>query len=153
MVELAALLAALSDASSPLVDRDAFGGLRRDSGQRFWLLRDLESLRERAALEGPIMIAIDDVQWAHSGTAAALRTLPIRLSGLPIAWIFALRPPTGSTPMTRALDELRLSDATTVSLGPLDAGAIDRLTREVLGGEADDHIRRLLAWTPAAVRF
>ena len=51
VVELAALLAALSDASSPLVDRDAFGGLRRDSGQRFWLLRDLESLLERAALE------------------------------------------------------------------------------------------------------
>jgi hypothetical protein len=144
VVELAALLATLSDASSPLVDRDAFGGLRRDSGQRFWLLRDLESLLERAALEGPIMIAIDDVHWADSGTAAALRTLPIRLSGLPIAWIFAVRPPTGSTPMTRALDELRRSGATTVSLGPLDADATHRLTRGVLGGEADDHIRRLL---------
>jgi predicted ATPase len=95
VVELAALLAALSDASSPVVDRDGFGGLRRDSGQRFWLLRDLESLLERAALEGPIMIAIDDVHWADSGTAAALRTLPIRLSGLPIAWVFAVRPPLG----------------------------------------------------------
>lgn len=31
-----------------------------------------------------------------------------------------------------------------MSLGPLDADAIHRLTREVLGGEADDHIRRLL---------
>ncbi len=76
VVELAALLAALSDASA-LVDRDAFGGLRRDSGQRFWLLRDLESLLERAALEGSIMIAIDDVHWADSGTAAGLRTLRI----------------------------------------------------------------------------
>ncbi len=144
MVELAALLAALSDASSPLVDRDAFGGLRAESGQRFWLLRDLESLLERAALEAPIMIAIDDVQWADSGTAAALRTLPIRLSGLPIAWIFALHPPDGSTPVKRALDELQRVGAITVSLGPLDGDAIDTLTREVLGGEADDRIRRLL---------
>jgi hypothetical protein len=47
VVELAALLAALSDPSSPLVDRDAFGGLRREAGQRFWLLRDLEGLLER----------------------------------------------------------------------------------------------------------
>ena len=46
-VELAALLAALSDPSSPLVDRDAFGGPRREAGQRFWLLRDLEGLLER----------------------------------------------------------------------------------------------------------
>ena len=144
VVELAALLAALSDASSPLVDRDAFGGLRREAGQRFWLLRDLESLLEQAALEGPIMIAIDDLQWADTGTAAALRTLPTRLSGLPIAWVFALRPATGSTPVTRALDGLRRSGASTVSLGPLDAEAIHGLTREVLGGEADDHIRRLL---------
>ena len=144
VVELAALLAALSDPSSPLVDRDAFGGLRREAGQRFWLLRDLESLLERAALEGPIMIAIDDLHWADSGTAAALRTLPIRLSGLPIAWVFALRPAAGSSPIMRALDELRRRGATTVSLGPLDADAIHRLTREVLGGEADDHIRRLL---------
>jgi DNA-binding CsgD family transcriptional regulator len=144
MVELAALLAALSDASSPLVDRDAFAGLRAESGQRFWLLRDLESLLERAALEAPIMIAIDDVHWADSGTAAALRTLPIRLSGLPIAWIFALRPPDGSTPVKRALDELQRVGALTVSLGPLDGNAVDTLTREVLGGEADDPIRRLV---------
>jgi DNA-binding CsgD family transcriptional regulator len=144
VVELSALLAALSDASHPLLDRDAFGGLRAEAGQRFWLLRDLESLLERAALEAPIMIAIDDVQWADSGTAAALRTLPIRLSGLPIAWIFALRPPPASTPMKRALDELQRGGATTVSLGPLDGDAMDTLTRGVLGGEADDRIRRLL---------
>jgi hypothetical protein len=47
VVELAALLAALSDPSSPLVDRDAFGGLRREAEQRFWPLRDLEGLLER----------------------------------------------------------------------------------------------------------
>ena len=144
MVELAALLAALSDASDPLVDHAALGGLRAESGQRFWLLRDLESLLERAALEAPIVVAIDDVHWADSGTAAALRTLPIRFSGLPIAWILAVRPPTGSTPMTRALDALQRGGATTMSLGPLDSDAMDTLTREVLGGEADDRIRRLL---------
>lgn len=48
-----------------------------------WSEEHLESLLERAALEGPIMIAIDDLHWADSGTAAALRTPPIRLSGLP----------------------------------------------------------------------
>ena len=40
------------------------------------------------------MIAIDDLHWADSGTAAALRTLPIRLSGADR--LGSLRPAPGS---------------------------------------------------------
>jgi predicted ATPase len=40
-------------------------------------LRDLQQLLERAALESPLLIAIDDAHWADGGTIAALRTLPM----------------------------------------------------------------------------
>ena len=75
--------------------------------QRFWLLRDLQQLLERAALESPLLISIDDAHWADGGTAAAIRTLPMRLMGLPIAWVIALRPPRESTPLVHALEQLK----------------------------------------------
>ena len=42
------------------------------------VVQDLEELLERAAQSEPIVIVIDDVQWADAGTAAALRALALR---------------------------------------------------------------------------
>ncbi len=99
VVELAVLLAALFDGPEPLLDDGGLDALHAQPEQRFWLLRDLQQLLERAALESPLLISIDDAHWADGGTAAAIRTLPMRLVGLPIAWVIALRPPRESTPL------------------------------------------------------
>src|SRR6266516_559703 len=106
MVELAALLAALFDGTEPLLDPGELASLHAQPEQRFWLLRDLQQLLERAALESPLLISIDDAHWADGGTAAAIRTLPMRLAGLPVAWVIAQRPPREATPVEHALDRL-----------------------------------------------
>src|SRR5580765_7600432 len=93
VVELATLLAALFDGTEPLLDPSELTTLHAQPEQRFWMLRDLQQLLERAALESPLLIAIDDAQWADSGTIAAIRSLAMRLTGVPIAWVIALRPP------------------------------------------------------------
>ena len=90
-VELAGLLGALSAGEDPLLDPGELAVLRGQPEQRFWLLRDLQQMLERAALESQLVIAIDDAQWADGGTLAALRTLPMRMVGLPVAWLIALR--------------------------------------------------------------
>jgi len=66
MVELAALLEALFDGPDPLLDPGALSMLHMQSEQRFWLLRDLQQLLERAALESPLLIAVDDAHWADA---------------------------------------------------------------------------------------
>src|SRR5258705_5221198 len=66
-VELASLLAALFDGPEPLLDGSALPSIRAEPGQRFWLLRDLQILLERAAASGPLVIVIDDARWAHAG--------------------------------------------------------------------------------------
>src|SRR5207302_10665158 len=101
VVELAAMLAALSDGAEPLLDPGELSTLHAQPEQRFWLLRDLQQLLERAALESPLLIAVDDAHWADAGTVAAIRTLPTRLMGLPIAWVIALRPPRVETPLVQ----------------------------------------------------
>jgi DNA-binding CsgD family transcriptional regulator len=145
MVELAALLAALFDGGEPLLDPGALATLHAQPEQRFWLLRDLQQLLERAALESPLLVSIDDAHWADGGTVAALRTLPMRLMGLPIAWVIALRPPREATPLMQVLAQLKQEGARTVTLGPLADGAVARLAADTLGAQPDQSILEQLA--------
>jgi DNA-binding CsgD family transcriptional regulator len=145
MVELATLLAALFDGTEPLLDPGALSTLHAQPEQRFWLLRDLQQLLERAALESPLLIAVDDAHWADAGTVAAIRTLPTRLMGLPIAWMIALRPPREATPLVHALEHLKQDGAQTIVLGPLDDDAVVQLAAEILAAQPDQSILKQLA--------
>lgn len=144
-VELAALLAALFDGAEPLLDPAGLSTLPVQPEQRFWLLRDLQQLLERAALESPLLIAIDDAHWADGGTVAALRTLPMRLMGLPIAWLIALRPPREASPLVDALDRLEQEGAHVIALGALDDRAIAQVAADMLAAEPEASILEQLA--------
>src|SRR5256714_318803 len=145
VVELAVLLAALFDGAEPLLDDSGLAALHAQPEQRFWLLRDLQQLLERAALESPLLISIDDAHWADGGTAAAIRALPMRLMGLPIAWIIAPRPPRESTPLVHALEQLKRNGAHTIVLGPLGDDAVVQLATEMLAARTDQSILEQLA--------
>ena len=75
VVQLSALMEALFAGPSPILRRDSLSDAHTSPEQRYWLLQDLEALLERAALELPVLVCLDDLQWADSGTAAALRML------------------------------------------------------------------------------
>ena len=145
VVELAALLAALFDGPEPLLDPKELSTLRAQPEQRFWLLRELQQLLEQAALQSPLLIAIDDAHWADGGTVAALRTLPMRLMGLPIAWVIALRPPRDASPLAETLGQLEQEGARAVVLGPLDDDAVARLAEDMLGARPDRSVLEQVA--------
>jgi hypothetical protein len=113
--------------------------------ERYWLVQELETRLERAALEQPLLIALDDLQWADRGSAVALRALPPRLAGLPIAWLLALRPGDADADMEAALTALATADARRMRLGPLARGAVAELAAEVLGGRPDARLLELTA--------
>jgi DNA-binding CsgD family transcriptional regulator/tetratricopeptide (TPR) repeat protein len=141
MVELAALLDALFLGVDPLLDPDQLGSLHALPQQRFWLLRDLQQLLEQAALESPLLIAIDDAHWADSGTIAAIRSLAMRLMGVPIAWVLALRPPRETTPLVAMLEQMKQEGgAPTITLGPLDDEAVRDVAAEMLHAQPDEAI-------------
>ena len=145
VVELAALLEALFDGPRPLLDVTSLTPFHAQPEQRFWILRDLQQLLERAALESPLLISIDDAHWADGGTTAAIRTLPTRLVGLPIVWLLALRPQREFSPLVNTLERLRQDGAQTVVLGPLDESAVAELATDLLGARPDDSVLNQLA--------
>ena len=144
VVELAPLMTALFDGSHPLLDRSALRELRSLPEERYWLLQDLQAMLERSALDGPMLISLDDQQWADSGTAAALRALPVRLADLPVAWILAFRPGQGSAPLLSAIEHLAQNGAERIVLGPLDDAAVAQVAGDVMDAEPDDALLDLV---------
>ncbi len=137
VVQLAALLAALSGGAAPVLQRSKLRDLRTLPEERHWLFQDLEALLERAALEAPLLVCLDDAQWADSGTAAALRALPSRLAAVPIAWVIAFRPDQGSGQLRSAIQRLESDGAEKIVAGPLNDDAVAQLAADVMQAEPD----------------
>jgi DNA-binding CsgD family transcriptional regulator len=144
-VELAVLMEALFGGAESLVERTALGSRDRSREEPFWLLQDVQSLIERAALQQPLLVCLDDVQWADPGCGFALRMLTQWLASLPVAWLIAVRPNQGVPQIRRALAELTTAGATTIHLSPLNASAVAEVASDVLGAPAGGDLLRTLA--------
>jgi len=142
-VELAVLMDALFGGPEPLLERSALGDSHASREQRYWLLQDIQTLLEQSALRRPILICLDDLQWADSGTRAAIRTLPARLASLPVGWVLAFRPAEAGSDLERAAAELLSNGASQTVLGHLDQAAVADMIADVLGAAPDDSLLAL----------
>ncbi len=140
VVDLQALLDAMFDGEDPLVARHALSSLHTSPEQTFWLLHDLQALLEEAALANPLLIGLDDLQWAGTSLALAIRQLPQRLASLPVAWVMAFRPNQGHPAAVEAKLELLKAGGEFISLGPLDREAVADVAADVLGAEPDEQL-------------
>ncbi|MGW6277827.1 helix-turn-helix transcriptional regulator [Kribbella sp. NPDC055071] len=144
VVELAPLLEALFEHDPPLLERSALKEVYAAPEQRFWLLHEIQTLLEQVAKSAPVLIVLDDVHWADSGTAAALRYLPARVAAVPIAWILTLRPGQGSEPIRSAVASLVDAGANTLELEPLACDAVASVAADLLGAEPDKPLLKLI---------
>jgi DNA-binding CsgD family transcriptional regulator len=145
---LLTLMSALFEGpTGPLLDRAALRELPSEQEQRFWLLQQLAGMLETAALDGPLLICLDDLQWADPATLAAVRSLPRQLAGLPIVWMAALRPEGAPAGALAVVEHLHQMGAHRLSLGPLGAVAIGQVLADFLGAEAGQNLSDAAAGT------
>jgi DNA-binding CsgD family transcriptional regulator len=94
----------------------------------YWLVANL-------AARNPLMIVVDDGQWADEPSLRWLSHLAARIDGLPVALLLAVRDGPDEPAL---LDELRACPVCTqLRLGPLGSAATAALLREWLGEHAD----------------
>jgi DNA-binding CsgD family transcriptional regulator len=136
VVEFAPLLEALFDHDPPLL-RATLSSVSAAPERRFWFLQEIQALLAEAALADPLLIVLDDLHWADSGTAAALRFLPRRLAAAPITWVLTLRPAQGAPTVQAAIAELVDIGASLLQLDPLDPGAVAEIVADVLAAKPD----------------
>jgi DNA-binding CsgD family transcriptional regulator len=88
---------------------------------------------EVLAARGPVVLAVDDVQWLDLSSASALAFAVRRLGNDPVLLLLARRvgERAETSELERALDAERIER---LRVGPLSLGAVQRLLRSRLGG-------------------
>ncbi|WP_086733030.1 helix-turn-helix transcriptional regulator [Streptomyces glaucescens] len=144
IVPLSSLAACVLHGDRPLLSGDAFADLARHHDQRIWLVERLAEMIEARAGGMPVLIGLDDVQWADPLSRFALQHLPVRLRTSPVLWLLtSRREPAGPAEEIVAAAAGHLP-AITVSLGPLSGAAIAQLAGDALGAAVGERVRDLL---------
>ncbi|ANI39044.1 helix-turn-helix transcriptional regulator [Mycolicibacterium vaccae] len=140
----APLLVALRSGPQPLFSGEAFESLAALYDKPLWLIDRVGALLEELAEHSPVLISVDDVQWADRLTRFALRALAARLSGSPVVWVVAGRRGVG-----RALEDIvdgadDVTHLTRIALGPLSAVDLAELAADRLNHRPSARLLALL---------
>ncbi len=110
----------------------------------FEALHSLYWLMVNLADRGPLLVLVDDCQWADSDSLRFLSYLAQRIEGLPIAMVLAGRPPESAESEVGPLWAQVASRPSAIALypRPLSQSASVALARERLGAEADEDFCR-----------
>jgi DNA-binding CsgD family transcriptional regulator len=107
-----------------------------------WWINQMRAHLEQRAAANPVLVCLDDLQWASPATLAALRTLPRDLKRHPVAWLLAR----ASTPQhdTEYLFGLLEKDgAVRINPAPLDKDAVAALLTGAFGAPPDQALLAL----------
>lgn len=140
----APLLRALASTSPALVSEADLAPARVLADQRLAVIECIRAALERASRLRPLLITLDDVQWADPATLLALGSLPAQLFSFPVAWILAHRPLPASARLQSLTARLAEAGAARLHLEPLGADAAAAMAADVLGGRPDPAVAGLL---------
>jgi DNA-binding CsgD family transcriptional regulator len=102
-------------------------GSEREAG-----LRDVAAEVGELAGRRPIVVTLDDLQWADEAAVHALRALLALLSDHPVGWVLARRAGVPSPATDLLFDEWRQRGAVRIALGPLASDAVAEVVADSL---------------------
>ncbi|MEV5388336.1 AAA family ATPase [Streptomyces sp. NPDC052721] len=112
--------------------------------QRLWLLDSITDALEDRAQRAPVVVLVDDAQWADPATLFALRTLPGRLAASRILWVLAVRPEAERPIVARMREDLDRLGARRLTLGPLPQKELRHIAADALGATPSRELTTLL---------
>jgi class 3 adenylate cyclase/DNA-binding CsgD family transcriptional regulator len=107
-------------------------------GLQYRVIEALGALVERLAARGPLLLALDDLQWADASTFAAIRSIARRVETLPVLLLGSCRAGHDVAELHRVTDDLLRAGGTRLALGPLDDASVKSLITEVLEESPSD---------------
>jgi DNA-binding CsgD family transcriptional regulator len=116
-----------------------------DGDPGFWpsKVARLQERLVRRAETAPVLVTLDDVQWAHQETMLALRVLPRELARHPIAWILCRSPTNRNKDAEYLFSALEREGARRVHLQRLDAAMVTAVLTDAFGAPPDARVLTL----------
>ena len=136
----APVIAALRAGPDPLTTAAEYKQIVGVVSEPLLLADRIASRLEELALVQPLLIALDDLQWADRVSRFLLRSLVSRLVGLPVVWMFASRDDAIGIDLT-GYDIVRHEY---LHLAPLATQDLAAMARDRLGRVPDERTRRYL---------
>lgn len=125
------LFTATLDADPPLIDSEALRVVSNSADLSYWVVHDLDRAIRAAASSNPLLIQLEDVHWADTGTLVALRELTA-VHDSPVLWMLSLRAGVGGPAALDTVSELERDGAVIMRLAALPRpGVIDMIEDSV----------------------
>jgi DNA-binding CsgD family transcriptional regulator/tetratricopeptide (TPR) repeat protein len=140
----APLLIALRSGSHPLLSANEFGALAPLHSEPLWLIDRIADLLDQHSQQAPVLIAIDDYQWADPLSRFAVRTLAGRMVGLPVVWLLASRGDASELAADLSMGTVEQVTVRRIHLTPLGEEDIDAVAARILGVAPTGETRRRL---------
>ena len=116
-----------------------------EAAPEFRIVERLTERLELLALEKPLLLAVDDLQWADPSTVTALRFATRHLRDVPVTLVVAFRPVPRDDALHRFVDSSLRDGALHVTLGPLDEHTVADLVEDRLGLPPGPGLQSLVA--------
>jgi DNA-binding CsgD family transcriptional regulator len=139
------LLRALASSNPPIMTPADLESLRGLTDQRLAVAERMRAAVEQAAATRPLLIVLDDLQWADPASLLALGSLPAALFSYPVGWLLALRPWPAVPALDRLLERLAKAGLVRLHLGPLSAPDALALARDHQLAGNDTDLGQLIA--------
>ena len=144
-VPMSPLLTALRAGPDPVLPVSEPDRAATEADRRFWFLERLRDVLAQRSRRTPLVVTLDDLQWADATTLTALRVLCSRTGTAAVLWAFAYHSGQASADVHRVLDGLPSRDATRLSLAALDRDDALAYAADLLGRAPSPETRRIVA--------
>jgi DNA-binding CsgD family transcriptional regulator len=102
-------------------------------------------LVERLCVKSPVVLVLDDLQWADGSSLLVWHRLSRSIEQLPLLLVSACRPVPRRSEVVRLRAAVEQCHADVIALPPLSTAAVEALVDMLVGGTSGPHLRRLAA--------
>ena len=145
LAPLVPLLTALGETPHTLREVDATPADAIDV--RLRLIGRLQTRLEEKVARGPLLVALDDLQWADPTTVLALRSLIPELASYPVLWMLCRTTDGAPSEVDGLFEILERDGATRIVLEPLGDRDVTEVVTDVLGAPPSRELLTLAAVT------
>jgi DNA-binding CsgD family transcriptional regulator/tetratricopeptide (TPR) repeat protein len=110
--------------------------------RQFRVAETVLELLDELCTRGPVLVAVEDIQWADPSTIGVLARMAAGVERLPVALVVSARPAPRRSELERLLSLLVERGAERVQLGPLDGQSVEQLLGLLLDARPGDHLLR-----------